>query len=100
MWYNYIKRNRKLKNKSFPKISFNYTHTYERFYDTDKSKKIHYDYIHGETRADSDIDNCNLILGVDEYLEGHAKDKDNEFIQFKNFISEFTKRLVANMLIG
>lgn len=81
-------------------LSFNYTHTYERFYDTDKSKKIHYDYIHGETRADSDIDNCNLILGVDEYLEGHAKDKDNEFIQFKNFISEFTKRLVANMLIG
>ena len=73
-------------------LSFNYTHTYERFYDTDKSKKIHYDYIHGETRADSDIDNCNLILGVDEYLEGHAKDKDNEFIQFKKFYQRIYKK--------
>ena len=73
-------------------LSFNYTHTYERFYDIDKSKKIHYDYIHGETRADSDIDNCNLILGVDEYLEGHAKDKDNEFIQFKIFYQRLYKK--------
>ena len=73
-------------------LSFNYTHTYERFYDIDKSKKIHYDYIHGETRADSDIDNCNLILGVDEYLEGHAKDKDNEFIQFKKFYQRIYKK--------
>ena len=73
-------------------LSFNYTHTYERFYDIDKSKKIHYDYIHGETRADSDIDNCNLILGVDEYLEGHAKDKDNEFIQNKKFYQRIYKK--------
>lgn len=73
-------------------LSFNYTHTYERFYNIDKSKKIHYDYIHGETRADSNIDNCNLILGIDEYLEGNAKDKDNEFIQFKKFYQRIYKK--------
>lgn len=73
-------------------LSFNYTHTYERFYNIDKSKKIHYDYIHGETRADSNIDNCNLILGIDEYLEGDAKDKDNEFIQFKKFYQRIYKK--------
>lgn len=73
-------------------LSFNYTHTYERFYNIDKNKKIHYDYIHGETRADSDIDNCNLILGIDEYLEGYAKDNDNEFIQFKKFYQRIYKK--------
>lgn len=73
-------------------LSFNYTHTYERFYDIDKSKKINYDYIHGETRTDSNIDNCNLILGIDEYLEGYAKDRDNEFIQFKKFYQRIYKK--------
>ena len=73
-------------------LSFNYTHTYERIYHIDKNKKIHYDYIHGETRADSNIDNCNLILGIDEYLEGDAKDKDNEFIQFKKFYQRIYKK--------
>lgn len=73
-------------------LSFNYTHTYERFYDTDKSKKIKYDYIHGEAKSDSSIDKCNLILGIDEYLEGYAKDRDNEFIQFKKFYQRIYKK--------
>lgn len=58
----------------------------------DKSSKIKYDYIHGETRADSTIDNCNLILGIDEYLEGYAKNRDNEFIQFKKFYQRIYKK--------
>jgi len=73
-------------------LSFNYTHTYQRLYDTDRSKKIKYDYIHGEIRADSDIDNCNLILGIDEYLEGYTRDRDNEFIQFKKFYQRIYKK--------
>lgn len=73
-------------------LSFNYTHTYERFYDIDKSKKIQYDYIHGETKADSNLDNCNLILGIDEYLDGYARDRDNEFIQFKKFYQRIYKK--------
>lgn len=73
-------------------LSFNYTHTYERFYDTDKSKKIKYDYIHGEVKSDSSIDKCNLILGIDEYLEEYAKDRDNEFIQFKKFYQRIYKK--------
>lgn len=31
-------------------LSFNYTHTYENFYHTDKSKDVKYDYIHGEVK--------------------------------------------------
>ena len=73
-------------------LSFNYTHTYQRFYDANKNPKIRYDYIHGETKAGSDVDNCNLILGIDEYLEGYAKDRDNEFIQFKKFYQRIYKK--------
>lgn len=72
-------------------LSFNYTHTYQEFYHKDKNEEIHYDYIHGETRCESNIDNCNLILGIDEYLVGDAKDKENEFIQFKKFYQRIYK---------
>ena len=73
-------------------LSFNYTHTYERLYDLDKSKRVEYDYIHGEIRKNSTFENCNLILGIDEYLEGEEKTKANEFIQFKKFYQRIYKR--------
>ena len=40
-------------------LSFNYTHTYERLYDLDKSKSVKYDYIHGKIRKNSTFENCN-----------------------------------------
>lgn len=73
-------------------LSFNYTHTYSRFYHTDKVKTIRYDYIHGEIKSNSSLENCNLILGIDEYLDGYAKDRDNEFIQFKKFYQRIYKK--------
>lgn len=73
-------------------LSFNYTHTYENFYHTDKSKDVKYDYIHGEVKKDSTIETCNLILGIDEYLEGEEKNKSNEFIQFKKFYQRIYKK--------
>lgn len=73
-------------------LSFNYTHTYRRFYHTDKVKTISYDYIHGEVKSNSSLENCNLILGIDEYLDGYAKDRDNEFIQFKKFYQRIYKK--------
>ena len=73
-------------------LSFNYTHTYERLYDLDKSKRVEYDYIHGEIRKNSTFENCNLILGIDEYLEGEEKTKANEFIQFKKFYQRIYKK--------
>lgn len=73
-------------------LSFNYTHTYESLYHKDKSKKIHYDYIHGEIKTDSRLETCNLILGIDEYLEGNAKNRDNEFVQFKKFYQRIFKK--------
>lgn len=72
-------------------LSFNYTHTYDRLYSL-PSMKIKYDYIHGEAKGDSNIEKCNLILGIDEYLEGKNRDRDNEFIQFKKFYQRIYKK--------
>ena len=70
-------------------LSFNYTDTYQRLYD--KNGRVEYDYIHGKADVQHTIENCNLILGIDEYLEGDAQRKDNEFIQFKKFYQRIYK---------
>lgn len=71
-------------------LSFNYTDTYERVYNTE-NKKIGYDYIHGKVKVDSSVESCNLVLGIDEFLQGDSKDNDNEFIQFKKFYQRIYK---------
>lgn len=73
-------------------LSFNYTHTYERLYHTDKSKLIEYDYIHGEVKPDSNVIACNMVLGIDEYLDGNARNRENVFVEFKKFYQRIYKR--------
>ena len=50
-------------------------------------------YVKKDIKADiaNDVNSCNLVLGIDEYLSGEAKDKDNEFIQFKKFFQRIYK---------
>ena len=73
-------------------LSFNYTNTFEKIYGLGK-KNIKYDYIHGKIKGDSNIEDSNLILGIDEYLENEDEQrKDNEFIQFKKFYQRIYKR--------
>lgn len=73
-------------------LSFNYTHTYEKIYDL-HTKEITYDYIHGKVNAQGNMEDCNLILGIDEYLEDEEEQrKDNEFIQFKKFYQRIYKK--------
>ncbi len=69
-------------------LSFNYTSTYQRLYGNEKVK---YCYIHGRANKHSSIDKCNLVLGIDEYLKGEAKDMDNSFIWFKKFYQRIYK---------
>ena len=63
-------------------LSFNYSNTYERIYG--QSKEVTYDYIHGKADIENNVDTCNLVLGIDEYLEDDKNDK-LEFIAFKKF---------------
>lgn len=81
-------------------ITFNYTDTYERLYMSNNfysnelyyiihEKKIH--YIHGKAKKDNTIDDCDLVLGIEEYLEGDDRQKDNEYIEFKKFYQRIYK---------
>lgn len=72
-------------------LSFNYTNSYKQIYDKAPNSKIEYDFIHGMADINNDINSCNLVLGIDEYLSGDAMNKDNEFIQFKKFYQRIYK---------
>ncbi len=72
-------------------LSFNYTNTYERIYGKRKPS-IEYDYIHGKAEITHDVNSCNLVLGIDEYLTGDEKNRNTEFIQFKKFFQRIYKK--------
>ena len=71
-------------------LSFNYTDTYQKLYD--RVAHVEYDYIHGKADVEHTIEDCNLILGIDEYHGGDAQRKDNAFIQFKKFYQRIYKK--------
>lgn len=72
-------------------LSFNYTNTYERIYGKNKPN-IEYEYIHGKAEISHDVDSCNLVLGIDEYLIGEERNSNTEFIQFKKFFQRIYKK--------
>ena len=81
-------------------ITFNYTDTYEllymdsltdKFYCGEKNKKEKIHYIHGKAKKENTVDDCNLVLGIEEYLEGNDRQKDNEYIEFKKFYQRIYK---------
>ena len=73
-------------------LSFNYTNTYERLYGAELGTEVEYDYIHGKADIENNIDTCNMVLGIDEYLEDDEKDTNIEFIQFKKFFQRIYKK--------
>lgn len=78
-----------LKEKIDHVLSFNYTNTFERFYGR---PNVEYDYIHGKASLDNTFETCQLVLGVDEYLDEEEKNKNVEFIQYKKYFQRIYKR--------
>lgn len=79
-----------IENIQFCKVlSFNYTNTFTKLYDTKESAK--YDYIHGRADSKHTIDTNNMILGIDEYLTKKRKNKETSFIAFKKFYQRIYK---------
>lgn len=70
-------------------LSFNYTCAYQRIYG--EHPFLEFDYVHGKADLRNDIQSTNMVLGIDEYLEGDARDKDLEFIEFKKFFQRIHK---------
>lgn len=66
-------------------LSFNYTDTYRRIYDT-KLNKQNADFIHGRAGQ------CNIVLGTDEYLSNEEKNKKLNFVRFKKYFQRISKK--------
>lgn len=75
-------------------LSFNYTCTYEKNYKKKSYANIpstQFDYIHGKASFENTIDTNNMVLGIDEYLKGDARNENLEFIEFKKFFQRIHK---------
>lgn len=79
-------------------LSFNYTCAYQRIYG--EHPFLEFDYVHGKADLRNDIQSTNMVLGIDEYLEGDARDKDLEFIEFKKFFKEYIRKQGGYMKAG
>ncbi|KIR03824.1 hypothetical protein P261_02639 [Lachnospiraceae bacterium TWA4] len=77
-------------------ISFNYTNTCNKYY----FKDAKYDYIHGKAEISHNIENCNLVLGIDEYLDEKEKIKILNLLNLKNIIKEFINKQDVNIKNG
>lgn len=76
-------------------VSFNYTDTYRINYTTTPDK-IKCDFIHGQAQLSNSLETCNMVIGIDEYLEGSDKEKHTEYIQYKKFYQRIYKSTGCN----
>lgn len=78
-------------------ISFNYTNTFEEYYKEKLNKEskfllkpTNFDYIHGRINT-SESEKCNLVLGIDEYLDHDKRSNDTRYIRFKKYFQRIYK---------
>ena len=69
-------------------LCFNYTNTFERCNIYGNKKDVC--YIHG--KADANKNDNNMVLGIDEYLNGDDKNNNTEFIEFKKYYQRIHKK--------
>lgn len=66
-------------------LSFNYTNTFDRIYESCFPEKPEYCYIHGRASLTNNIDSNNMVLGIDEFLDPVSRDSDLEYVGFKKY---------------
>ena len=72
-------------------LSFNYTNTFDTFYSAQRFSDSVICYVHGKADKSHNTSNCNLVLGIDEYLDKGQKDKQLAFLQFKKYFQRIYK---------
>lgn len=68
-------------------ISFNYTDTY-RIYDD----KVKCEFIHGYADAYRSKKQCNMVLGIDEFLSDSDKNIELDFVEYRKYFQRIIKR--------
>lgn len=75
-------------------LSFNYTNTFKDLYGAENTN-IEYDFIHGKVGCKEEfsfnIEDNNMVLGIDEYLDDTRKNKETDFIRFKKYFQRIHK---------
>lgn len=71
-------------------LSFNYTNTYSRLYDS--KNNVEYDYIHGYAKYDNTESTNNMVLGISETLSDELKNKKLQFVAFKKYYQRIYKK--------
>lgn len=79
-------------------LSFNYTKTYQKIYDSGYFKDDKYDYVHGKTDIAHNVKTNNMVLGIDEYLDNDKKANEVEFIYFKKYYQRILKETGSKYL--
>lgn len=77
-------------------LSFNYTNTFEKIYESDLARRPKYCYIHGRAHMENDIKFDNMVLGIDEYLDDVRKNEDTQFVQYKKYYHRIFKQTDYN----
>lgn len=95
-------------NKIF---SFNYSNTYQKLYGS-SNLNVEYLYVHGKAEdhiinfskvemysyndkyeiLKKNLEKCNMVLGIDEYLSEERRDKETRFIEFKKYYQRIYKK--------
>ena len=78
-------------------LNFNYTNIYEKVYGS--RENCFTCYIHGYASMDNSIQSNNMVLGIDEYLDGDNSSIQLLFVQFKKYFQRLEKHLGADYLM-
>ena len=71
-------------------LSFNYTDTFRRVYQSDMDDK-HICFIHGRAKLENTIESCNLVLGVQETIKADNAEEELELLVFKKYYQRIYK---------
>lgn len=77
-------------------LSFNYTDTFEKYYEAHNSKRPEYCFVHGRARIENDLILDNMVLGIDEYLDEQDRNAKIEYVQFKKYYQRIFKQTDYN----
>ncbi|NUU74623.1 AbiH family protein [Paenibacillus xylanilyticus] len=78
-------------------LSFNYTNTFKKIYEpylmklTYAPSQLEYDFIHGKSNIENDLETNNMVLGIDEYLNNMETNQNTSFIFFKKYFQRIHK---------
>lgn len=77
-------------------LSFNYSNTYGRVYGTKGGRII--DFVHGKATQDHDINSCNMVVGIDDYLDEKERNEKLDYLCFKKYYQRIIKETSSKYL--